>query len=385
MKAGVILKTVERCNINCTYCYYFNKADQSWRNRKPQISMEMVDRFNDFISQGVNDLGVTDLLVEFHGGEPLLQKKHHFIQMCQKIQTTAKQLNLNSIKFALQTNGMLIDIEWIKIFKEYDVGIGISLDGTKALNDVYRLDKKGRSTYESVVTKIRLCQENEYPFGLLSVINPEANGADVYNHFTKELKLRHFDLLLPDANYGSLPIYPPEKYGKFMVEVFDEWIKENSDNPKVFIRYCLNALELFYGNYSRVEGFGKRSPFVLPLICVSNNGDLGPLDDLRTCVPHKFIEYNISNTSWAEFLSDKFFSNFLADMENRPDECKQCCYENVCGGGTYGHRFNPSSASFNNPSVYCEGLKIFWQRIVQFLLMHGFSKEKMKQVLLVNQ
>ncbi|WP_333023137.1 hypothetical protein [Wolbachia endosymbiont of Pentidionis agamae] len=74
----------------------------------------------------------------------------------------------------------------------------------------------------------------------------EANGSDVYNHFVKELKLVHFDFLLPDANYNSLPVYSPEKYGQFMVEVFDEWIKENSDNPRVFIRYCINALELFY-------------------------------------------------------------------------------------------------------------------------------------------
>ncbi|BDG75980.1 MULTISPECIES: hypothetical protein [Wolbachia] len=76
---------------------------------------------------------------------------------------------------------------------------------------------------------------------------------------------------------------------------------------------------------------------------------------MRTCVPHKFVEYNISNTSWAKFSSDKFFNNFLSDMENRPDDCKQCCYENICGGGSYGNRFNPANVSFNNPSVYCEG------------------------------
>ncbi len=35
----------------------------------------------------------------------------------------------------------------------------------------------------------------------------EANGTDVYNHFVKELKLVHFDLLLPDFNYNSLPVY----------------------------------------------------------------------------------------------------------------------------------------------------------------------------------
>ncbi|WP_333023784.1 radical SAM protein [Wolbachia endosymbiont of Pentidionis agamae] len=168
-RAGVILKTVERCNINCTYCYYFNKADQSWRNRRPYISEEIIDKFNDFISRGVNDLGITDLLVEFHGGEPLMQKKHSFVQMCTKIHSKAQQLNLDSIQFVLQTNGILIDTEWIKIFKEYGIGVGISLDGTKNLNDTYRLDKKGNGTYDRVVNKIRLCQENDYEFGLLSV------------------------------------------------------------------------------------------------------------------------------------------------------------------------------------------------------------------------
>ncbi|GFR26342.1 uncharacterized protein Rv2102 [Trichonephila clavata] len=315
------------------------------------------------IAAGVKDLDITNLLVEFHGGEPLMQKKYSFVQMCQKIQITAQQLNLNSIEFALQTNGMLIDTEWIKIFKEYNIGIGISLDGTKGLNDTYRLDKRGKGTYDRVVSKIRLCQESDYNFGLLSVINPEANGADVYNHFVKELKLVHFDFLLPEAHYGSLPTYPPERYVSKEV-------------------YCINALELFYNNHSRVEGFGKRSPFVLPLICVSNNGDLGPLDELRTCVPHKFVEYNISNTSWAQFLEDKFFNDFLTNMGSKPDDCRQCCYANICGGGDYGHRFDLTNANFNNPSVYCEGLKVFWQRIVQFLLMHGLSQEKLKQILL---
>lgn len=77
-KAGIIIKTVERCNINCTYCYYFNKSDQAWKNRKPHISLEMIDVFNSFISQGIQDLNITNLLVEFHGGEPLLQRKDRF-------------------------------------------------------------------------------------------------------------------------------------------------------------------------------------------------------------------------------------------------------------------------------------------------------------------
>jgi uncharacterized protein len=123
--AGIILKTVERCNINCSYCYYFNSKDQSYKTRKPYITNEMVSNFIEFIKSGVNDLKITNLVVEFHGGEPLMQKKAEFASMCQSIRNQLENYaTIKSVTFALQTNGILIDEEWIDIFKKHKVGIG---------------------------------------------------------------------------------------------------------------------------------------------------------------------------------------------------------------------------------------------------------------------
>lgn len=380
--AGVILKTVERCNINCTYCYYFNNKDQSYRNRKPYIKPDMIEIFIDFIKQGIEDLEVDKLVIEFHGGEPLMQNKSAFDMMCKNIKLKLKpQLNSNDLTFALQTNGILIDKEWLEIFDEHKVGIGISLDGNKETNDQFRVDKKGGGTYDKVVEKIRLCQESKIQFGLLSVVNPALKGRDVYRHFVHDLGLKHFDFLLPDANHSSQPLYPVEKYGEFMREVFEEWTKENSVNPKVFIRFCVNIIELFLGNYSRVEGFGKRSPNVLPLICVSNNGDLGPLDELRTAMPEVFVKYNIQTINWKDFLSDQFIQDYLTNMNNIPIACKDCCWENLCRGGTYSHRYYDPNKSFTNKSIYCEALKIFYSKVLEYLLTNGYSQEKVKEYL----
>lgn len=78
----VVLKTVERCNINCSYCYFFNDKDKSFLKHPKYITIEMVEKISDFLLSGVEDLKVENLVIIFHGGEPLLQKKKDFDLMC---------------------------------------------------------------------------------------------------------------------------------------------------------------------------------------------------------------------------------------------------------------------------------------------------------------
>ena len=51
------------------------------------------------------------------------------------------------IRNTLQTNGTLLDNEWAEFFKAHDFLIGLSLDGTEALHDGYRVDRAGRPSY----------------------------------------------------------------------------------------------------------------------------------------------------------------------------------------------------------------------------------------------
>lgn len=384
MQAGVILKTVERCNINCTYCYYFNSKDQSFKLKKPYITDSMISSFIKFLKQGIKEFNLTTLSIEFHGGEPLLQNKSQFSSMCSEIKSELKQYKNLNVDFAMQTNAMLIDEEWIDLLKQHKVGIGISLDGNKQANDIYRVDKRGNGTFDRVVDKIKLCQSKKFGFGLLSVINPAVSGKEMYRYFVDDLNITHLDFLLPDANYSTLISYSPEQYGKFMIEVFEEWIKDNDNKRKIFVRFCVNVVEMFFGAPSRLEGFGKKVQDTLPLICVSNNGDLGPLDELRTCVPEMFSKYNIETTSWKEFLQDNFFKTFLYNMKKVPKDCEDCCWEKVCGGGVYGHRYNNELKTFSNKSVYCDGLKMFYKRVLQYFLNNGYTRTQMAQFLSIH-
>ena len=110
----VIIKTVERCNINCTYCYVFNMQDDSYLRHPIYITHQTIGKVVTFLKKGCIDLELKHITFIFLGGEPLMQKKKDFVSMCFHIKSNLS--SLVKICFSIQTNGMLIDEEWINIF-----------------------------------------------------------------------------------------------------------------------------------------------------------------------------------------------------------------------------------------------------------------------------
>lgn len=377
----LILKTVERCNINCTYCYFFNKADQSYKLRKPYISRATIIQWVTWVNKGIKDLNISKIFIGLHGGEPLMQKKADFDWMCSYIMENVKSCD---IQFTLQTNGMLIDEAWIELFCKFKIGLGISLDGTKKINDMYRLDKKGRGTYERVVEKIRQFQTSKKfeelgGFGLLAVVNPAESGRDTYRHFIDELDIKIIDFLLPDFNYADLPNESISSYGKFLYEVFQEWI--NDDEPSVKLRFGINFIEMLMGSPSLIEGVGPRDSTALPIITTANNGDIGPLDELRSVIPTAFTAKNIYNTEMVDLLAYEPIHQMLTEQEATPEKCQTCCWWNICRGGPMVTRYSKENG-FLNPSIYCTALQSLYKSVITFLLSKGYSTQQLRECLL---
>ena len=68
----VVLKIASRCNINCSYCYVYNKGDLSYLKQPKIMSSEVV---NALIVKAKNHCEAHNLdyfEFIFHGGEPLL-------------------------------------------------------------------------------------------------------------------------------------------------------------------------------------------------------------------------------------------------------------------------------------------------------------------------
>ncbi|MBL8512263.1 MAG: radical SAM protein [Betaproteobacteria bacterium] len=369
----VVLKLTERCNINCTYCYMFNMGNDDYLAHPIYIDSAVIEKVAAFLAKGVQELSAKRIRIDFHGGEPLMLKPARFDWLCEKLRREIEPFA--AIEFAMQTNGMLINEEWLALFEKHRVGIGISIDGPQDLHDAHRVDHQGKGTHAKVIEGIQRAQkaasEKRLPVpGFLTVINPDHDGGRIYRHLVDDLGATSMNFLLPMWSHDSIPSGAAEKLGKYLCSVFDEWVKD--DNLKIKVRILhqtMRAMTAGSGFVAALEGI-RANEFAL--LTIASNGDLGPDDELK---PLNFGQgtCNVSNTSLVDFLNSDLMT-YLDDVAHTlPVDCYECPWQNYCrGGAQHGSLINrfSSKAEFQNKSALCDGLRSYYSQVATYLLEH---------------
>ncbi|EMI5490237.1 XyeB family radical SAM/SPASM peptide maturase [Providencia stuartii] len=372
----VILKVSERCNINCTYCYVFNLGNDTAINSKAIISYDIIKSLRIFFERACKEYEIETIQVDFHGGEPLMMGKERFKNACREF--TSGDYYKTKLQLACQTNAILIDNDWIDIFSEYNISIGVSIDGPKHINDKYRLDKKGRSTYEDTVRGLKSLQEAwnvgkiGYQPGVLCVANPTINGAEIYRHFTDVLKCKKFDFLIPDESHDTCN--NPEKLSDFYCSALDEFFLDS--DPDVYVRYFhTNIQSMLNIDFTPVMGLTKSSDDIVALT-ISSEGEVYIDDTLRATNDEIFTSIgNIKRLSLFEIMSSWQMQKYITIAQKLPDECSDCIWRNICGGGRHIQRYSKSNG-FNNKSVFCPSIRKFLSRAASHIISVGISEEK---------
>jgi len=162
-----------------------------------------------------------------------------------------KYSNGKYIENAFQTNGILLDDEWCKFFADHDFLVGISIDGPKQLHDYYRVNKKGKSTFDLVLRGIDYLKKHTVRFNTLTVVNRKNSyyPLEVYE-FLKEIgsEFMQFIPAVEKKNIEGITIgstvdlqnlnsivsdwsVEPDQYGNFLCEIFDSWVKKRAVMP----------------------------------------------------------------------------------------------------------------------------------------------------------
>lgn len=378
----IILKVVERCNLNCSYCYFFNLEDKNFKKHPAFISIETVRDICQFLKNSKESCPkLSKIRIDIHGGEPMLQPKHQFDAMCSMFR---KELSDQyELQLGMQTNGTLISESWIELLKKHNVSVGISLDGPKEINDRFRVDHRGKGSYDKVIQGLKLLQQRGFKPGILSVLNPSYDPLLLYNHFVHELGIRFLDFLLPDFTHDTFALSgsTSEEYGEWLCKIFDIWTKE--DNPDVQIRFLYTSLTalmgyipaLFLGG-TPIENYGAAT--------ISSNGLVGPEDTLRNTNPAIMEELgHIKNYTVSTLMNSSVFQRLHKSLLQIPKACEECSWQSLCRGGKALNRYSHSSG-FNHPSIYCNGLKIFYEKIASYLLNNGVPENVLLKSLKIN-
>lgn len=376
---NVLLKTVERCNVNCDYCYFFNGIDDSFARHPAVISRNTIDAVVSFLRQGVNDLGLTSLSVVFHGGEPMLQRKNDFDWMCRRFRD-ALEPHVRTFRLGIQTNGTLVDPEWIEILGRHKIGVGVSVDGPKAVHDAHRVDHRGRGTYDRVVAGLRMLQQAAadrtlpYSVGAIAVVDVTQQARVVFDHLVDELGLRIIHCELPDNTVDMPGVHLAPAYGRYLCEMFDAWA--DRDDPSIHVRLIASLFAKLGGRSSYLFARGadvREATSHIGEISIASNGELGPDDALRqTHFWRELPKADVRSMSLAAYLDEPRIKELRDARVRAPVLCNGCLWEHVCGGGAIVNRWS-ATRGFDNPSAYCSGLKDFYGHVISYLVSHGVS------------
>ena len=145
--AIIILKIIDQCNINCSYCYYYSRSAASLRKTKQrQISEKLSFLAEHLMTSEIISKAERFLLV-LHGGEPLMVDPRIVEQFLDLI--VGKYPNAY---FKLQTNGIDVSDDWLRLISKHKISIGVSVDGPEEIHDKYRKDSRGRGTHSRAVS-----------------------------------------------------------------------------------------------------------------------------------------------------------------------------------------------------------------------------------------
>jgi uncharacterized protein len=359
----VVLKIAEVCNLGCKYCYFFEAGDDSYLSDPHYISRDTVESAAGFLAKGIDALNVATVDISLHGGEPLMVGKRRFEEICKVLNAyISPKARLNLV---IQTNGTLLDDEWVRILSAYDVGIGISLDGPAEVNDVLRINKGGGGSHADVVKGISVLKRGIdngllRSFGVGCVIQPGSSAIETYRHLVGDLGLVAIDVRPPMMDWTNLDAETLRTVTTYYRELVAVWIKSN--NPQVKIKFPSFALATMASDGGAVSG-AKALKNRMRTFTIRSDGDLCPDDAL---VPKEIAYRKTGHNVRTSTLSDFFEASFWKQTENTLDgfdgECASCRWLGICRGGPAEERYL-GNFKYSSKTVYCETRKAVYEDI----------------------
>jgi uncharacterized protein len=352
-----IFKVTSRCNLNCSYCYMYNKGDLSYLQQPKVMPVAVVDAAIERIRAYSSASGTRRVSIILHGGEPLLAGQTFFRRFVEKANSELKP-DIQPV-FNMQTNGALLDQSWLALLRELDIRFGISLDGPESINDANRVDHRGRGSYARVRRAIDLVRADsrvDHLFrGVLCVVNLDADPLELYD-FYRCLGIGSVDFLLPDGHYDNPPAgliagSTDTPYADWLIRLFNKWFSD--DDPTFRIPIFEGIIGAIFGAPSGRDDLGGGCNGA---IVIESDGTIEPVDVLKIC-GDRFTKthFNVADSDIADAYQSDLIRMYLAGGRMLCKKCQQCPVKAVCGGGYLPHRYSVVNG-FDNPSVYCHNL-----------------------------
>lgn len=358
MTRGISIDT--SCNLACEYCY----EHPSREVKQPEYDVEAImDRLKDWKEMYPNESPPG-----LHGGEPLLipdDDIERFFEFIDEHWETPPWI---------QTNGSLINERHIEMFERYNVSVGISCDGPGELNKK-RKAKNGKTdqTTQKTINNIHRLADRGINVGMIVVLHKHNAGTDEklsklldwLDGLTKKGVRGHF-------NVGRMPTgdlqLSPERYGEVLIETL-EWVDEEEYrvwDPVIKMRQGMlegDVDDCKYGTCDpRGAGYAKT---------ITGSGDFSGCARMWAQIG----DGNPTLQGPSNYDSYDSYQLRYEMLQKTPQDaggCAGCPFWELCKGGCPA---NGIDDDYRRKTVWCEGLKAFYEHVVINRERMGISED----------
>lgn len=309
-RINIIIKTTYRCNLRCKYCY-----NGSEHPNKEVLSLDSVKRLFKMLAADFREICVV-----WHGGEPLSCGLDYFRKVVE-IENELKNYNGNTITFtnSVQTNGTLINDEWISFFKKHEFKVGISFDGIH--NDKYR-----QLTDKVLMAMERMKKKGMRVSCLAVVADDDYDIVENYKYFASHGIPVEFSYLFMEGSAKELKPLSAESYVEKYKALVDHWF---SDRNGVGVRLIETYIAMALGSYFRICNNGS---------CHGKYISVWPNGDIYNCARDSMSAYPFGNVntiaSYDELFKSEGFEALVKGSIERRKKCKENCdFFAECAGG----------------------------------------------------
>lgn len=340
-----------QCNLRCKYCFY---QDETSLRDTPSYG-NMTEKTLTNVIRKACSTGEKEFTFVFQGGEPTLRGLDFFKKVVE-LQNPYKEKGMTFFN-TIQTNGLLIDEDWADFLAENQFLVGLSLDGTKAINDSLRIDAAGNGSYDRIKKTADLFTKKNVDFNIVTVISNEVakNAKEIYREYLANgwTYLQFIPCLDPyeEKPGGHEHSLTPAGYGQFLCDLFDEWYTDVMKGDIIFIRYFENILGMLLGYPP--ESCGVCGTCAREYI-VEADGSVFPCDFY---VLDGYEIGNLNKDDFYKLANNERKLGFLERSLAKPEECIACQYRMLCNGGCIRNRDYAGNIGSN---YFCESFKQFF-------------------------
>jgi uncharacterized protein len=346
----VVLNVTNQCNLSCKYCYEFGEDRVATPEGKPKFMSEETARAAvDFLlaeSRGRRAIHLT-----FFGGETLMNFKvvRSTIEYAREQARAAGQY----IDFSLTTNATLLTPPVIEFLAENHVGVTISIDGPKEMNDQLRVFSNGQGSYEVIAPKVKelLARHNTRPIGArVTLTSQVVDVKRIYRHLREEIGFY-------EVGFAPVTTSPVRLYA-IGTDGLNDVLAQFTELAYEYLDCALRDEHHGFSNVNDTlqelhAGVSKSHPCGagLGLVGVAPSGDIAPCHRFVDSDTHKLghISTGLDRDVQADFLD-------RGGIQRKP-ECHTCWARPVCSGGCYHEAYVRYGDTGHANLHYCDWIR----------------------------